>query len=258
MKPIVSVTLQFGLINIPVKVFSAVRDDTISFKMLHGKCKTNIQQKIHCPSCDNLIGRDEIVKGYEITKGNFISITEEELEKLEDNENGKTILIKTFIEDQDVDAGIVDKTYYLGLDNDTVNEPYKLFHECLRTMKKAAIGTITMRNKEHLCAIRAGERVLLLHTLYYQNEILNQEQVPLGIDKGLVDNKLLGAATTLINSMTEPFNYANEKNRYREKVLQLIEKKQLATTMDAKTEEQHLSPVDLFEKLKQSMKQKEN
>ena len=169
-RPLQSASLSFGLVNIPVKLYTAARDKSVSFHLLHEKDGSRIREQIVCLEEDKPVSRKELVKGYEVSRGKYVEVTEKELDALEAEAN-RNVEIQEFVPTDAIDPVYVKKSYYLGPDKGGA-KPYTLLAQAMLQEKQAAIAQLVQRGKEHLVMLRPvqGDR-LMLHVLYYGDEV---------------------------------------------------------------------------------------
>lgn len=215
--------ISFGLVNVPVKMVTAVSQKDVRFNQLHNKDHSRIQQKRFCAEEGIEIPFDEIVKGYEVRPGQYVIIEPEELDGL-DPEATHTIDILEFVELAQIDPVYFDHPYYLVPDR-RAEKPYALLAQSLEKSGKVGIAKFVMRTKEYLAAVRSSNGVLVISTLLYGDEVVNPEtlEVP-GIETELSEREL-AMAEALIESLTEKFDPDRHEDTYREKVLDLIARK---------------------------------
>ena len=215
--------ISFGLVNVPVKMVTAVSPKDVRFNQLHAKDNSRIQQKRFCADEGVEIPFDEIVKGYEVRPGQYVVIDPEELDTL-DPEATHTIDILEFVELAQIDPVYFDKPYYLVPDR-RAEKPYALLAQSLEKSGKVGIAKFVMRTKEYLAAVRSSNGVLVISTLLYGDEVVNPEtlEVP-GIETELTEREM-AMAEALIESLTEKFDPDRHEDTYREKVLDLIARK---------------------------------
>ena len=173
--------ITFGMVNIPVKLFSATTARDLSFNLVHATCGTRVQQKRWCPTEDVEVPWEEIVRGYEYAKGQFVTLTDEDFEQLP-LPSRHTIDITAFVESEEIDPVFYEKSYYL--EPDARNEKaYALLLRALEERNLTGIATITMRKKEQLCSLRSQGGTLMLETLFYPDEIREERGMDLGAVK---------------------------------------------------------------------------
>src|SRR6516162_6809893 len=168
-RPIGTGNISFGLVSIPVKLFSATRSRSVSFNLLHAKDLSRIQQKIYCPADDAIIERSELVRGFEFEKGRYVTFTDDELKRLEAR-NEHAIEITEFLPLERVDPVYFEESYYLGSESNAA-KAYRLLADAMSQSGRVALGRYTMRGKENLVLIRPFGKGLMLHTVYYSDEV---------------------------------------------------------------------------------------
>src|SRR5437879_2023453 len=171
-------TISFGLVSIPVRMFSAAASGGVSFNQIHQKCGGRIRQQLICPTCNEVVERSALVKGYEFSKDQYVQFSEEELKTLE-GEASRMIDIAEFVPLDQVDPIYFEKTYYLGPDKGG-EKAYRLLTDTMKTAGRVALAKYVMRGKENLVLIRASQDGLMLHTMYFADEIRDFSEV----DKG--------------------------------------------------------------------------
>lgn len=213
--------ISFGMVNIPVKLFSATSAKDVSFNLIHAPCGTRVQQKRWCPTDEVEVPWEEIVRGYEYTKGQYVTLTDEDFEQLP-LPSKHTIDITAFVQSAEIDPVYYERSYYL--EPDAKNEKaYALLLRALEEKSLTGIATITMRKKEQLCSIRGQEGTLMLETLFYPDEVELEREVDLS--KVKIDNRELEMAFALIDLLKKPFDPAEYKDHYREALAEVIEAK---------------------------------
>ena len=244
-------TISFGLVNIPIKLYTAASSQNISFHLIHAKCGSRIKQQQICPVCNLVLTRDDLVRGYESAKNQYVLFTEAELEALEQAAS-KNIDIVEFVPLPKVDPVFFEKSFFLGPDKGG-EKPYRLLAEAMAKANRVAIAKFVMRGKENLVLIRPAQDGLLLHIMYFADEIRNFGE----IDKGsaaLKENEL-GLATRLIEELSvDEFKPEQYHDEYRERVLDVVNQK--AAGQEISTGEVTNRPaevVDLMEALKASL-----
>ncbi|MBX9568706.1 MAG: Ku protein [Candidatus Obscuribacterales bacterium] len=213
--------ITFGMVSIPIKLYSATESKDISFNQLHAECKSRIREFKFCPTCDRKLESEEIEKGYEYTKGQYVIMSKEDMEKVP-MPNKNTIEISSFIKNDEIDPVFYEKTYYIE-PTEAATKPFALFMKAVREKGMTAIATLTLRTKERLVALRAMDGTLLCSTLLYPDEIrvTKGKELP----DVAVSDKELGMASMLIDMMTQEFAPENYTDHYREALLKIIEAK---------------------------------
>jgi DNA end-binding protein Ku len=218
--------ISFGLVNVPVKLYSAVSRKTVRFHQLNGKTGTRIAQRRVDPTTGEEVNYEDLVKGYELTKERYVIITPEELESL-DPEKSRTIDIEDFVDLADIDPVYYDHPYYLIPDKGAA-KAYGLLLNAMRESGKVAIARVVLRTKENLVAIRpAPGNVLMMETMIFADEVVPPDEIEdLPEAKELkASERELAMAQQLIDSLSSDFEPEKYHDEYREKVLGLIERK---------------------------------
>lgn len=244
--------ITFGLISIPVRLFAAARTDRISFNMLHEPCSTRIKQQLFCPTCERVVERSEIVKGYEAEKNSFILITDEDLKNVAPP-SSQTMEIIEFVKLNEIDPLFFETSYYA-----TPEEPgrraYQLLLETMQKTGFAAMAKIAMHQREYTVVIRPREDGLTLHTIYYANEV---RAVPeYGQTKNTeVKPQEIQLAEQLVQSLAAPFDPEKYEDSYQKRLGEMIEAKREGKQVK-ETKGKKLAPViDLMAALQKSLNQ---
>ena len=216
--------ISFGLVNVPVKLFTAVRKKDVRFHQLHGKDGARIQQKRVCSLDGEEVPYEEIAKGYEIGDGQYVMIEPEELDAL-DPESTHTIDIEDFVDLDEIDPLFFDSSYYV-LPDGRGAKPYRLLLEAMREANKVGIAKVVMRTKQYLVAIRPVGEALVMSTMNFADEVVPQEELE-GLPGATQDvsERELAMANQLIESLTAKWDPEKYHDTYREQVLDLIERK---------------------------------
>ena len=215
-------SISFGLVNIPVKLYTAVTQREVRFNMLHAKDGARINLKRFCSAEGVEVPSEEIVKGYELSRGRYVTVTSEELEAA-DPAATKAIAIEDFSELTQIDPVHFDATYYLGPDKGA-ERPYALLLETMRSTGKVGIARFVLRSRETLCCIRPVGEVLALSTMNWADEIVPAEE--LGLQPARPpEGRELDLARKLVESLTTPFEADRYRDTHREKVLELLKRK---------------------------------
>lgn len=225
-RALASATISFGLVAIPVRLYAAAVSQHVGFHLLHVKCGSRIRYQSYCPVDDEVVPPEQIVKGYEIAKGEFVRMSGEELESLE-GEASTEIRIAEFVPLATVDPVQFDRSYYLGPDRGGAR-PYALLHDALVESQKAAVGRYVLRGKESLVLLRApvgpAPPAVLLHTLYFHDEVRDLAELGLQAAKAKPAERQL--ALRLIDELSkERFDAEEFEDEYRGRVLAYIRDK---------------------------------
>ena len=244
--------ISFGLVSIPVRVYTATEEKTLRFNQLHEKDHGRIKMKRFCSKEDAEVPYDEIVKGYEYEKDRYVILDDEDFEAVP-VESTRTIDIAQFVDRSEIDPIYYKKTYYLGPEEAGV-KAYQLLRNSLREGDKVGIAKVSFRDKEHLAAVRLMDDVLVLDTMFWPDEI-READLP-GIEKeAKVSDRELQMAESLIENLTESFDPSAYRDEYREALLEIVEKKVAGEEIEVIEAPEPSKVVDLMEALKQSVEQ---
>jgi DNA end-binding protein Ku len=216
--------ISFGLVNVPVKLYSAVSKKNVQFNQLHAKDSSRIKMKRFCADEDEEVPYEEIVKGYEISPDRYVVITPEELEGL-DPQKTRTIDIEDFVDLDEIDPLYYEHPYYLAPDTGA-SKPYKLLLAALKETNKVAIARVVIRSKEYLTAIRPAGDVLTMETMLFADELIDPGDIDeLPDDDVSATDREVAMARQLIESLATAFEPEKYRDEYRDRVLDLIERK---------------------------------
>jgi len=244
--------LTFGLVSLPVKLFSAARGETVSFNQLHKDDHSRVKQVLFCALEDKPVPRSELVKGYEYEKDKYVVIDEEDIKKAAPP-TARTMEILEFVKSSEIDPVYLESSYYMAPD-EAGEKPYALLFEGLRRSGYCAVAKIAMHNREHIVVIRPGAKGMILHTMYYADEVRQVEEFR--TDTSLIKDKELELAKTLIETLEAPFEPEKYKDKYRENLMALIKAKVEGQDFVETAAPEKLAPVvDIMEALRQSLAQ---
>ncbi len=245
--------LTFGLVTIPVKLYAATERKDPRFHYLHEACHTPIQYQKFCPTCGREVGPDEIVWGYEYQRGQYVVFTEGELE-LAGAAGQRRVEISDFVNLEEIDPIYFDRTYFLEPEEGG-RKAYALFRQAIDRSGRLALGTVTIRSRETLCAVRPyGSDLLALSTMYYPDEIRSAEGLRQPAEDGVIAPEELAMALQLIELRAGPFRPEAYRNRRRETLLEMIEQKQRQEEIVAPpTAPEGGRVADLMEALRRSL-----
>lgn len=240
--------VSFGMVSIPVRMYPATSSKDISFNELHSACKSRMKRQRWCPVCQREVAGDEVTKGYEYTKGQYVEMTDEDFEQIP-LPSKHTIEVQRFVKGEDIDPVYYDTAYVLEPD-DIGKKPYALMMQALTSKNMVAIAHITIRKREQLCALRANGPHLMLETLFYSDELRiepNKEADFVPVSEP--EQKMAEALMEMLAGEFDPKEY---KDAYREALTEVIsaklEGKQVITTPEAPTQ-----VMDLMEALRASV-----
>jgi DNA end-binding protein Ku len=247
-----SATVSFGLVSIPVKLYSASESAAeVHFNTLHKKCGSRLKQQYVCPKDDEVVGREDMVKGYEFAKDQYVQFTDEELKALQ-TKASDAIEIHEFVPAGKLDPIYLDKTYYLGPDKGG-DRAYRLLAEAMRKAGRVALAKYASRGKEYLVVVRPYRGGLALQQLHYADEVRSFSEVPLG--EGEVKGPELDLAVQLVEQIAaeefRPEAYADES---RKRIQEIIQQKVAGQEITvAPTEAPRAQVIDLMQALKASL-----
>ena len=245
--------LTFGLISIPVRLFTAARGERVSFNQLHKVCNSRLKQPLMCPTCNRTVERSEIIKGFEYEKDQYVLFTEEELDKIEPP-SAKVMEILEFVKLDEVDPLYFDASYYVGPEEGGV-KAYKLLMLAMEESGHAAIAKVTMHQREHIVVVRPRAKGLTLHTMFYNSEIRAAETV--STDKVELKDQEKKLAHQLIESLAAPFEAQKYRDEYQENVKGMIAAKLKGQQITEVTQPRLAPVIDLMEALKKSIAEKQ-
>lgn len=254
MKSIWRGALSFGLVNIPVSMYTASREKEISFVLLHKKDLSEIRYARICKAEGKEVPWSEIVKGYEYKKGDFVVMQDSDFEKA-NLKKTKTIEIINFIEEDEVDSVYYVKPYFLEPDKNA-EKAYALLREVLKKSKKVGLASYVLRNREHLAVVKVHNDMLILNELRFQNELLRPQDLKIPAT-GKASSKELDMAIKLVDQLTVPFKPKDYEDTYTEELKQIIKMKSKGRAIHPKKEPVHKEKIhDIMSLLKESLESK--
>ncbi|HZA60295.1 MAG TPA: Ku protein [Actinomycetota bacterium] len=246
-------SVTFGLVNIPVRLYSATKPRDVRFHQLEGGSGRRIRHKRVAEGSEEEVPYEEIVKGYEVDKGRYVPLTPDELEAVEP-ERGRSIEIRDFVDLAEIDPIYFEKTYYLGPQPDVgAEKPYALLHQAMEEQQKIGIAYFVMRTKEYLAAVRPYDDVLALATLYFADEVRGIEEMEHHVGEVKVDRRELEMAERLIESLAAEWEPDRYQDMYRQRVLELVERKARGEEIVVPEEAEPTKVVDLMDALRASV-----
>ncbi len=251
-RPIWTGTITFGLVTIPVKLFTAVREQAVHFRSLHDQDQVPLKQKLYCPADGSDVHPEHIVKGYEIEKDRYVVVRDEEIEAAAPKGN-KSIEIEDFVNLAEIDPLYFDRPYYVMPKPEGV-KPYNLLLAAMEETGRVGIARVVLFRKEHLAALRPLSGVLCLETMHYSDEVVAADTPPAGRSK--VNDRELRVARQLIESLSGSFDPGKYKDEYRQAILDLVARKAQGQEVTAATppvESRKASAGDLMAVLEASV-----
>jgi DNA end-binding protein Ku len=242
--------ISFGMVSIPVKLYTATEDKDISFHLLHKECGTRLKQLRWCPKHERPVEWGEIARGYEYSKDEYVQMTDEDFEKLP-LPSKQTVELTAFVEAQQIDPIYYQKTYYLEPETKGV-KPYALLMKALKEKELTGLAKIAIRNKEQLCALRPMNGTLVIETLYYPDEI-REAPSEIDLDDVKVSPAEMKMAEALIELLQDDFKPEEYKDEYREVLQQVIDAKLDGVEIEAPEVARPAKVTDLMSALKASV-----
>jgi DNA end-binding protein Ku len=254
-RPVSNGTISFGLVSIPVRLFSATVSRQVSFHLLHKKDDSRIQQKIYCPVDDAIVDRSELVRGFEVEKGRYVTFSDEELKALEAQDD-HAIEIDHFLPLDKVDPLYFEGSYWLACEP-VAAKAYRLLAEAMAQTGQVALARFTMRGKEHLVLIRPVSEGLVLHTMFYADEVRAAGEVDRGLNAEVKPAEL-DLAKRLIGELAEKrFQPEKYHDGFRERVLEAAQRKMAGQQVtEAAPEPRRGQVIDLMGALKASLEKR--
>ncbi|WP_368297093.1 Ku protein [Cytobacillus firmus] len=246
-------SISFGLVNIPIKLHSATEDKDIKLRNLHKECHSPIKYEKTCSFCEKEINNEDIVKAYEYTKGKFVVLEDEDLEKLKQENEDKAVEIMDFVKIQEIDPIYYNRTYYMS-PGDGGGKAYSLLRKALETSEKVGLAKIIIRSKEQLAVVRVYENTLVMETIHYPDEVRKAADVPNVPAEDKVTDKEIDTAIMLIDQLTTEFKPEKYNDDYRTALLELIEAKRTGKDIVTPVEKEPAANVtDLMAALQASI-----
>jgi DNA end-binding protein Ku len=247
-------TISFGLVNIPVSLGVATQRSDPKFRTLDRESLQPIRQQMVAPARESVVEREETIKGFEVSKGEYLPITDEELDSVA-VERRRTIDLIAFVEAAEVDPVYFDRTYYLE-PQENAEKPYALLLEAMRESGRAAIGKVVLSNKEHLTLIRPAGDALVMELLFYPEDVRPREEIDERIREVKVKKPEVEMASQLVDSLARPFDPDEFENEHKREVLALVERKLAGEETPIAAEAPEPAPApDLMAALKASLDQ---
>jgi DNA end-binding protein Ku len=243
-------SISFGLVSIPVRLYPAARPSRINLHQLHSVCKTRLRQPLYCPHCERIVDRNEVVKGYEEKDGSYVLIELEEIKKIQP-ESSRVMDILSFVDQSEIDPLFFDSSYFVVAEEEG-RKAYQLLLKTLEDSGRVAISKVTMHQREYTAFIRPYDHGLVLHTMYFANEI---REAP---GYGKTDNIKLRPqevklAGQLVSSLSEEFHLEKYHDEFQERLKALIEAKKKGKEIAAEPAPHRAPVIDMMAALKKSL-----
>jgi DNA end-binding protein Ku len=247
--------ISFGLVSIPVKLYLAASSEAPSFNLLHARCGNRIRQQRFCPACNTVVEREDLIRGYEVSKDQYIQVTDEELKALE-GEASEEIEIAEFVPLAKVDPIYFERSYYLGPDRGG-EKAYRLLADTMAQVGKVALAKFVLRGKENLVIVRSARNGLVLHTMYFADEVRNFDEIAKGESAKISEAESQLAVRLIEELSTDAFEPDKYEDEYSQRVLDLVDKKAEGQKITlAKPQARRGQVIDLMAALKESLGKK--
>jgi DNA end-binding protein Ku len=247
--------LSFGLLSIPIRLYPAARSQRTFLHQLHSKCHTRLKQPLFCPTCNRIVDREEVVKGYEYEEGQYVLVDREDLEKITP-QSGKIMEILAFVKENQIDPIYLDSSY-VALPEKDADKPYQLLLKALEDTQRVGIARVNMHQREYTVFIRPRNNGITVHTMYFQNEIREVEgygQKPKELHVKPQEVKL---AEQLIESLSEDFKPEQFHDTFQDQLRALVESKQKGKIFTERDVPRRAKVIDMMDALKESLREAE-
>jgi DNA end-binding protein Ku len=243
-------TITFGLVAVPIKLYTATESKTVHFHEVHAKDGGAIEHRRICPKEGREVPYEEIVKGYEVSPGRYVVLDKDEI-KAAAGDRGKVVHLTEFVDSHEIDPVYYEKTYYVGARDD--EEAYRLLHEAMKRTKRAGLGRFSFHDREYLAAVRALDDVLALHTLRFHDEVVTADDLEVPRPQQKASKREIEMAGKLVSSLEERFRPEAYEDTYRAAVLDLIKRKAEGEDIDLAAQEEPAHGDDLAAALEASL-----
>ncbi|HEX4035675.1 MAG TPA: Ku protein [Solirubrobacteraceae bacterium] len=243
-------TVTFGMVNVPVKLYSAVESKTVHFHEVHLKDGARVEHRRVCAKEEKVVAYEEIVKGYEVSAGRYVVLEAGEV-KAAAGDRGKVIHLREFVETAEIDPAFYESTYYVGSRDD--RDVYRLLFDALRKTGRAGIGRFSFHDREYLAVIRAGDDLLLLHTLRFHDELVAGSDLEIDLRGRKLSLREVKMAGQLVETLAGRFQPDRYEDEYRAAVLDLISRKAKGEEIDLIAQEEPEHGDDLAAALEGSL-----
>jgi DNA end-binding protein Ku len=252
LRPLRNATITFGLVSIPVRFYTATKSEDVHFNLLHESCGTRVNRKWWCPYHEKIVSSDELIRGYAISKNKYVTFTDEEIEALETDDN-RALDITEFVDLSQIDPVFYEKAYFLG-PAPGGGKTYHLLATAMKDQNKVGVARWVSAGREHLVVLRPFEDGLILHTMYYADEVRDFSAID--TEHAKVNEKEVKLAEMLINELNEEkFDPMQFKDEYRQRLLNRIRAKAQGKTIVAEEKEEKKAGevIDIMDALRRSL-----
>ena len=252
LRPLRNATISFGLVAIPVRFYTATKSEDVHFHLLHASCGTRVNRKWWCPHHEKIVDSDELIRGYAISKSKYVTFTDEEIETLETDDN-RALEITEFVDLHEIDPLFFEKAYFLG-PAPGGGKTYRLLSQAMKKQDKVAVARWVAAGKEQLVVLRPYDKGLVLHTMYYADEVRDFSAIDL--ESSPASEKEVKLAEMLIDELTETkFDPLAFKDEYRKRLLDRIRAKSKGKAIEPEEKEEQKGGevIDIMEALRRSL-----
>jgi DNA end-binding protein Ku len=243
-------TITFGLVNVPIKLYTATESKTVHFHEVHVRDGAQIEYRRYCTKEDREVEYRQVVKGYEVSEDTYVVLEKDEV-KAAAGDRGKIVHLSEFVPADEIDPVFYEKTYYVGAGDE--KDAYRLLHEALKRSGRAGIGRFTFHDREYLAAVRALDDVLALHTLRFHDEVVSGDDIEIESAGRKPSKQELQMAGRLVDTLEQDFDPSKYEDSYREAVLDLIKRKAKGEEIDLAEQEEPAHGDDLMAALEASL-----
>lgn len=247
--------LSFGLLTIPIRLFTAARSERMNLNQIHKECKTRLRQPLYCVSCERNVERAEVVRGYEHDDSQYVLVEDEDIKKITPR-SGRTMEIMAFVKEEQIDPIYFDSSYFALPEKDN-EKPYALLLKALEEKKRVAIATVTMHQREYTVFIRPRANGLTIHTMFFDNEIRKVEGYGKLDENIKLKPQEIKLAEQLVDTLSEDFDPRQYHDTFQENLKALIAAKQEGKTLVEEPKAGRAPVIDMMEALRRSLKQSE-
>jgi DNA end-binding protein Ku len=244
-------TIAFGLVTVPIKVYSATESKTVHFREVHAKDGSRIEHRRICTKDGKEIDYDDVVKGYEVSKGKWVELTDDEIAAAAGSQS-RRIDVDHFVPVDEIDPDFYERAYYLGA-QDKGKDAYALLHAALEKSGRAGVGRWIFHNRERTVVLRTHGDVLAIHTLRFADELVGPEDFELGRVRRKPSKREIEMAASLVDGLHTEFDSSEYEDRYRDAVLELVARKAEGKNIEPPEEVETESADDLLAALEASL-----
>jgi Ku protein, prokaryotic len=243
-----SIVLSF--VSIPVNLFAAARSERTYLHQLHTVCHTRLRQPLFCPTCERFVKRDEVIKGYEVDEGQYVLVEGEEIKKLA-AKSSRILEVLAFTKLSQIDPIFFDASYFC-VPHETGRKPYQLLVKALEDTQSVGLGRLTMHQRDYTVFLRAYQHGLLLHTMYFANEIRRVPEFG-ALEAVNLKQQEIKLTEQLIATMMQPFKPAQYHDEFQDRLRQLVEAKRRGRPVEVEEAEKRAPVIDMMDALKKSL-----